>query len=98
MRRWSRRCEALADESIYDEPGRLAQPDEVWNYGRGDGPEKALLLANVLRARYPGARLTITLTPEKTTLDLSGGGSPKDSSFSFKGRQGLRPQTWDCGA
>ena len=46
---------ALPDESIYDEPGRLAQPDEVWNYGRGDGVEKALLLANILRARHPEA-------------------------------------------
>lgn len=33
------------DESIYDGK-RLAQPDEVWNFGRGDGIEKALLLAN----------------------------------------------------
>ncbi|MBN1628174.1 MAG: hypothetical protein JW990_00270 [Thermoleophilia bacterium] len=90
--------EAFAEESIYDEPGRLAQPDEVWNYQRGDGPEKALLLANVLRARYPGARLTITLNPKKTTLDLSGGSSPKNNSYGFKGRLGLRPQSWDCGA
>jgi hypothetical protein len=33
--------------SIYDSL-RLAQPDEVWNYGRGDGVEKALVLANFL--------------------------------------------------
>ena len=44
---------ALPEESIYDEPGRLAQPDEVWNYGRGDGAEKAVLLANILNQRHP---------------------------------------------
>jgi hypothetical protein len=37
--------------SIYDEPFRLAQPDEVWNFCRGDGFEKALLVANVLRGK-----------------------------------------------
>ena len=39
---------ALPNESIYDGSSRLAQPDEVWNFGRGDGLEKCLLAANVL--------------------------------------------------
>ena len=39
---------ALGGESIYDGPSRLAQPDEVWNYGTGDGLEKCLLAANAL--------------------------------------------------
>ena len=38
---------ALPNDSIYDAQ-RLAQPDEVWNFGRGDGVEKAFLLANFL--------------------------------------------------
>ena len=42
------RLAALPNESIYDGPSRLAQPDEVWNFGRGDGLEKCLLAANVL--------------------------------------------------
>ena len=42
------RIAALGDESIYDGPSRLAQPDEVWNYGTGDGLEKCLLAANIL--------------------------------------------------
>ena len=42
----------LANESIYPDK-RLAQPDEVANYGRGDGIEKALTLANVIRQRSP---------------------------------------------
>ena len=42
------RISALADESIYDGSSRLAQPDEAWNFGRGDGLEKCLLATNVL--------------------------------------------------
>lgn len=42
------RIAALPTASIYDGPGRLAQPDEVWNFGRGDGLEKCYLAANVL--------------------------------------------------
>lgn len=46
-------------ESIYGGESRLAQPDEVWNFRRGDGFEKALLVANVLRGRGAGPlRLT----------------------------------------
>ena len=39
---------ALGSGSIYDGPSRLAQPDEAWNYGTGDGLEKCLLAANAL--------------------------------------------------
>ncbi len=42
----------LPNESIYDGT-RAAQPDEVWNYGRGDGLERALCLANIWKARHP---------------------------------------------
>jgi hypothetical protein len=42
----------MADTSIYDGK-RMAQPDEVWNYGRGDGLEKALCLMDILKARFP---------------------------------------------
>ena len=42
------RIAALGGESIYDGASRLAQPDEVWNYGTGDGLEKCLLAANAL--------------------------------------------------
>ena len=41
---------AFANASIYDST-RLAQPDEVWNFRRGDGLEKALCLAAVARSR-----------------------------------------------
>lgn len=53
---------AMPDESIYDDDG-LATPDEVVNFGSGDGLEKAVCLANVLKNR-----------PEAPTLELSAGG------------------------
>jgi len=37
----------MDNESVYDSK-RLAQPDEVWNFNRGDGVEKAFLMANYL--------------------------------------------------
>jgi hypothetical protein len=90
--------EALADESIYDEPGRLAQPDEVWNFGRGDGAEKALLLANLLRSRHPEATLCIEVTEHEATLRAGGDARrrPEDDAYRFVSRKGLRPQTWNC--
>ena len=38
----------FAEDSIYDENYRLAMPDEVWNYKRGDGLEKIILLAGFI--------------------------------------------------
>ncbi len=47
-------------ESIYDGPVRLAQPDEVWNFRRGDGLEKALTLAAIIGARgASGVRVAV---------------------------------------
>jgi hypothetical protein len=54
-------------ESIYGGEARLAQPDEVWNFRRGDGFEKALLVANVLRGRGAGP---LRLTGEGGTAAL----------------------------
>ena len=48
----------LPNESIYDGT-RLAQPDEVWNYRRGDGLERALTLANIWRVRHPHDKLQL---------------------------------------
>lgn len=50
----------IKNKSIYDS-GRMAQPDEVWNFGRGDGAEKAFLMANVLLHDSPAAEVTIHL-------------------------------------
>jgi hypothetical protein len=84
------RVEALTGQSIYDERGRLAQPDEVWNYGRGDGVEKALLLANILRPRHPGQPIWVDVAPDRAELRVG------DRSVTFPSDKGLRPQSWDC--
>jgi hypothetical protein len=39
----------MPDRSIYSD-NRLAQPDEVWNYGVGDGMEKAFVLMACMKA------------------------------------------------
>ena len=54
-------AEQLSSESIYDGPARLAQPDEVWNFRRGDGLERALTVAMILRERRGDPRMTITV-------------------------------------
>ncbi|MCX5639080.1 MAG: hypothetical protein NTX52_15500, partial [Planctomycetota bacterium] len=51
---------AMPDESIYDGK-RLAQPDEVQNYGTGDGVEKAFLLANIICAKEPDRCVRISI-------------------------------------
>jgi hypothetical protein len=61
------RIAALPNESIYEE-SRVAQPDEVWNYGRGDGLERALCLANIWKARHPDRELELEFEPGRATL------------------------------
>ena len=58
--------------SIY-EGNRLAQPDELANYGTGDGLEKAYLLANVLRHRNPEQALHLEVD-ERTILPAGSSG------------------------
>lgn len=79
---------ALPDESIYDEQGRLAQPDEVWNYGRGDGVEKALLLANILRDRMPGAEMVFKVSPHGAALSVD------NKLYEFTSKKEIKEQTW----
>lgn len=80
---------AMHSESIYDEPGRLAQPDEVWNFGRGDGVEKAVLLAAILRERHPGVPGLIEVGPDRAVLVRSG------RRHEFTSAKGLREQAWE---
>ncbi|MEW6534600.1 MAG: hypothetical protein AB1454_03130 [Candidatus Auribacterota bacterium] len=49
---------SMPNESIYEGP-RLAQPDEVANYKRGDGIEKAMALANIIRHAQPDTLLSL---------------------------------------
>ena len=48
----------LNNHSIYDGK-RLTQPDEVANYNTGDGLEKAFVLANIIRHKYPAQDIEI---------------------------------------
>ncbi len=79
--------EDMPNESIYDDKGRLSQPDEVWNYGRGDGLERAVMLAAILYART-GAEVAITINSDHVTL------SHRDKQIQFKTSKGLTPQCW----
>ncbi len=71
-------------ESIYDAQ-RLAQPDELANYRRGDGLEKAFFLANVLRHRNPEQKLLLAV--EEGTVVLHGA-----QEFRFASTKGLAKQ------
>jgi hypothetical protein len=59
--------ERFYPESIYEDT-RLAQPDEVWNFRRGDGLERLICVANILSARHPDA--AIHLEPAGDSLRL----------------------------
>ena len=79
---------ALPNESIYDGPWRLAQPDEVWNYQRGDGVEKAVLLANILQARNANSKAFIHIEPNKVVLDIN------NTTYEFESAKQLPAQKW----
>jgi hypothetical protein len=59
------------DESIYD-GNRLAMPDEVVNYKRGDGMEKAIALMNILKARHLGGNIQLTVSGSEVKLKGQG--------------------------
>jgi hypothetical protein len=57
----------LPRESIYD-GNRLAMPDEVWNFRRGDGIEKAFLLADLLLHNDKSTTISIEIDHSKVLL------------------------------
>jgi hypothetical protein len=61
----------IPDESIYDGK-RLALPDEVWNFGRGDGIEKALLLADFLIHNDNSSSVSIEIDDKIVILNCDG--------------------------
>lgn len=66
-----RRLETMDSDSIY-EGKRLAQPDEVWNFQCGDGTEKAFLLWNIVRERYPETQAVLEFGPGNVRLAMEG--------------------------
>jgi hypothetical protein len=73
----------LIDESIYDGK-RLSLPDEVWNFRRGDGIEKAFLLADFIMKKNPGASLLIEIVNGKVILKYENEDYQFSSSKSFR--------------
>ncbi len=80
--------QAMPPESIYDEAGRLAQPDEVWNFGRGDGVERALLLGGIFKVRHPEVSITIEVAPDQAVLLIGA------LQLKFDSTKGLRAERW----
>jgi len=74
--------------SIYEGAARLAQPDEIWNYRRGDGFEKALLVANVMRGKGAGP---MALRLEQGAAVLTEAGR---TVCSFASAKRLPPSVW----
>ncbi|NTV53258.1 MAG: hypothetical protein HGA76_09650, partial [Candidatus Firestonebacteria bacterium] len=72
-------------ESIYDDQG-LATPDEVVNFFRGDGVEKALTLANILHARAPELPMALTAAGSLVTLQAG------ESAYEFANPRGFELQ------
>jgi hypothetical protein len=66
----------MENQSIYDGK-RLALPDEVWNFRRGDGIEKALLLADFIILAGNTQKIIIDIDNKNVTLTLG------EVSFSF---------------
>ena len=72
----------LPNESIYEGAG-TAQPDEVWNFQRGDGLECAVALANAWLARHPETTAELHVADTEITLKLD------DRSIPFRSAKGL---------
>ncbi|MCM1041354.1 MAG: hypothetical protein NC396_02860 [Bacteroides sp.] len=69
-------------QSIY-EGNRLAQPDEVWNFRRGDGIEKAILLFNILKSRYPEAHGQLDIEGGEAVLKVRNAGKTEEAVWRF---------------
>ena len=74
----------IENTSIY-EGKRLAQPDEVANYLRGDGLEKAFLLANIIRQKDPQLEFQIQVDNSEVVLTAR-------KQFIFKSGKNLKKQ------
>jgi hypothetical protein len=73
---------AMPDESIYDGK-RLALPDEVWNFKRGDGIEKAFLMADFILNNNDNQQVKITINNNRAALEYNGKG------FTFASSKGI---------
>jgi hypothetical protein len=72
----------MVNESVYDGK-RLAQPDEVANFRRADGIEKAFTLANIIRNNAPELEIEIVIDHENVIVKA-------DKEFRFVSSKGLK--------
>ena len=61
----------LDNDSIYDGT-RLSLPDEVWNFQKGDGAEKAIALANYILSLDKSAICALEINGQKAVLEYKG--------------------------
>jgi len=76
---------SFPNDSIYDGT-HVAQPDEVWNFQRGDGLECAIALANVWLARHPETDIELLASGHEVILKIEG------KEFIFESGKGLEKQ------
>jgi hypothetical protein len=76
---------ALPNDSIYSDD-RLALPDEVWNFGRGDGAEKVFVLAAYICASSPYTVVVVTIDNSNAILQMDG------KTYSFTTAKNLKKQ------
>jgi len=74
---------SFSDQSIYDRK-RLAMPDEVWNYRRGDGIEKAFVLADYILLKDQSFPVTISIDNKYVTV------SYKETDFNFRSEKKIK--------
>jgi hypothetical protein len=72
----------FSNDSIYD-GARLSLPDEVWNFRRGDGVEKAILLADYLLLKFPDQKVSIEIGHKNVHLSFN------EKKFSFISEKGF---------
>jgi hypothetical protein len=78
----------MENESIYDTT-RMAQPDEVWNYNRGDGLEKAVFLMSIIKKRHPNNRFILKGDGDNVCVSF------KNKDYLFQTSKGLALPTED---
>jgi hypothetical protein len=75
--------ENLDNQSIYD-GNRLALPDEVWNYQRGDGIEKAILMADFILKKEGSFPVIIKIDHEDVTVEHH------NKKYNFKSKKSMK--------
>ncbi|MDR3095115.1 MAG: hypothetical protein LBU62_10830 [Bacteroidales bacterium] len=75
---------AMPDDSIYSDDDRMAMPDEVWNFGRGDGAEKTFVMAACLYAATPTATFTIQIDNGNAVFETNGKPYPFTTAKNLK--------------